>query len=807
MAVVVTEPAPKRRPSWGRWARRIGLGLVVVLMLLAGGIVWFAYSSLPDRVASRSVSGLLAPVQILYDAQAVPHIFAAEDADAYFALGYAHARDRLFQMDLQRRIGQGRLAELIGEAGLGVDRFMRTLGAYRLAEAGVAHLSPEVRAVLDAYASGVNAWLNDPDGRLPPEFALLRYRPDPWTVADSLVWGRLMAIQLSGNFRGELLRARMARLLSPERLRDLLPALDAGSLTTLAGLPEGAHLALDRLAAILPPPLGPDTASNEWVVAGDHTTTGAPILANDPHLGLSAPILWYLARLETPSLHLAGATTPGVPLIVLGHNGSIAWGLTTTGADTQDLFIEKTDPDDTTRYLVPGGSEPFTVRQETIAVAGGDPVTLTVRATRHGPVLSDIDPDVAAAAGPGEVVALAFAALTEADTTPEAIWRINRARNWTEFREALGLWVAPVQNIAYADVDGNIGLVTPGLIPTRPRDGGDLPVAGWTGEDDWTGFIPFDELPQVLNPPHGRLVNANNPVVGPAYPHRIGGDAEDDLRARRIAALVAGPAPLSPADNAAFQMDIVSLAARDLLPRLLQVGAGTAAEADAVARLRRWDGAMAGDRPEPLIFEAWLAFLGPALYADELGPLADAYGAPSPALIARLLEPGRGWCNDVNTPALEDCDAILRLSLDRALAWLGGRYGTDMDDWRWSEAHRAPLANQVLSRIPVIATLFDLSVPVDGSGDTVQRAAFRFNPDADIPFADVHGAGYRAVYDLADLSRSRFVIATGQSGHPLSSHYGDLVARWQAGDGFTIAGTPQELLASGVGSVTLRPGQ
>ncbi|QQP87866.1 penicillin acylase family protein [Skermanella sp. TT6] len=780
------------------------LAIAAAVPLLGVPAAWlWLRSGLPDLEGTVSLPGLVAKVEIARDANAVPHIFAQTQEDAYFALGYVHAQDRLWQMDLNRRIGAGRLSELIGAGGLRYDKLMRTLGFYRDAEASVRALAPEVRMALEAYAAGVNAWLANRSGPLPIEFQVLRYEPEPWRPADSIVWGKLMALQLSGNYTEELLRARMMQRLPPDRIRDLFPDYPASAPVTLtAGLPD---LDLDRLAAALPPPLGPATASNEWVVAGDRTGTGLPVLANDPHLQLGAPILWYLARIEAPGFSVTGATVPGVPFHLLGRNDRISWGFTTTGGDVQDLFVERLDPADPSRYLTPDGPEPFARRDETIRVKDAPDETLTVRTTRHGPVLSDIDPDALGAAPEGHVVALAFTGLSDRDTTPEALYRLARAPDWEGFKAALRHFQAPLQNIVYADIQGNIGFYTPGLVPIRRKGDGSLPVPGWTGEYGWTGAVPFDQMPQSFNPPAGRIVNANNRIVGPDYPHFLTNRWDDWYRAARIEQVL-GSGRRHDVDAAEdLLMDNVSVAALELLPEMLRIDPSSSQARTALDLLRAWDGTLTRDRPEPLIFEWWLRDLHRALYADELGDLFADVWSSSPRLVIHMLRTARRWCDDVTTPdRTESCPDVLAASLDRTLAELAERHGDDPAAWRWGLEHRAPLGHQVLSRVPVLKDLFDIGIETDGGNQTVNRGGSAIR-NAETPFAHIHGAGYRAVYDMSDPQNSRYMIATGQSGNPLSPHYGDLVERWRDGEHFTIGGSLDAVAADGLGRLTLVP--
>jgi penicillin amidase len=792
-----------------KWFRRIlgatfALAILLPALAVAGGWLWLR-TGLPSDGRAIAVDGPSAPVEILRDENAVPHVFAGSDHDAYFALGWLHAEDRLFQMEMQRRVGAGRLAEVIGEAGLRTDRYMRTLGIYRQAETSYDAMAPEIRDALDAYAAGVNAWLAQRPGPLPLEFQVLRFAPEPWRPADSIVWGKLMALQLSGNSRAELRRARLLQRLDPAQVDDLHPAYPDGAPVTLSAALGG--LDFERWAGVSLPDLGPDKASNVWVLSADRTATGAPILVNDPHLALNAPILWYLARIEAPGLSLTGATVPGVPFHLLGHNGTIAWGLTTTGTDVQDLFVERLDPADAGRYLTPEGAVPFETREETIRIAGGGEERLTVRSTRHGPVISDVEDAAAGVLPEGHVLSLAFTALSGRDTTAGSLYHVNRARNWDEFRSALRSFIVPQQNFAYADKAGNIGFYTPGLVPVREAGDGTLPSPGWTGEHGWTGFVPFEELPHAYNPPGGSFVNANNRVVGPDYPWLLTTHWDDPFRALRIEERLGTAPPQDLESSEALLADTVDLAARDLLPLLARAETDDPAARDALARLAAWDGRSDRDAAEPLIFNWWLRELNRRLHADELGPLAAEVRGLNPRVVRRMLTERRRWCDDVTTPDVEEsCGRVLGASLEATLAALAERHGADPAGWRWGDEHRAPLTNQVIDRIPVLRSLRDLGTETDGSDFTVNRGATRLSDD-EAPFAHVHGAGYRAVYDLGAPERSLFVIATGQSGNPLSPHYSDFVERWRDGRHVTITGTPEELAARGIGRLVLSPGR
>ena len=768
----------RRRRRFRSWLRRIAAGLAVLVVVVVVGAYLLVESARPQTEGTVALAGLDAPVSILRDRHGIPRIVAASERDAYFALGFVHAQDRFFQMEFMRRAGAGRLSEIVGASTLPLDRWMRVLGLYRLAEAALKRLSPQVTHSLEAYADGVNAYLDSHSGLVSVELALLFATPERWRPADSLVWGRLMGMRLSGNSRAETLRARLSELLPTERIDEFWPDIAGAAPPTVAVL--GRASLFSTLLADWPAAIAPVTASNVWAVSGSHTETGSPILANDPHLGFRAPGLWYLARIETPGLTLAGATVPGVPMTILGHNGSIAWGLTTADSDTQDLFVERIDPGDPNRYLTPDGSRPFEVRVERIGVRGGDDVTLVVRSTRHGPVISDVDGKAGSIAQPGHVVALAAAALREDDMTGEAVWRLNRARTWEEFNAALAFFHAPHQNAVYADTGGNIGIVAPGRVPIRRAGDGLYPVPGWTGEHDWTGFIPYDALPRLLNPANGRIVNANHPVVGPDYPYRLGHGDTPPYRAARIHALLDSGGSRTRAGAGAMQTDAVSLAARALLPEMLRTVRETDPRSVALARLRRWDGTMDRRRAEPLIFVAWLRALNRRIYSDETGAVFPDLWRLRPVFVNETLMRGEIWCDDTTTPSRETCRQVVGDALDDALSELRARFGGDPADWRWGDAHYAHFRHPVFGWLPMIDRLADIRVPVDGGAFTVNRGQHR-SARGDAPYASVHGAGYRAVYDLADLDRSLFIQATGQSGHLTSPHYRDLTPLWRDG--------------------------
>lgn len=751
-------------------------------------------TSLPTIDGEIVLAGLDAEIEILREANGVPHIYAETEADAYFGLGFVHAQDRLFQIEMRRRLGAGRMSEILGRRSVDIDHFFRTLGIYRAAKRGFAALDGRTQAAYEAYAKGVNAYLENRGGLLPPEFLILRAPPpEPWTPADSLVVLKLMAWDLAGNWRDELLRARLASRLSPEQIIALWPPYPGDGPVALpqlrfldfenVGALDG--LGLDELWRRTPDGPTADVGSNNWVVSGDRSESGKPLLANDPHLGLGAPGPFYLAHLVAPGLDVVGATLPGAPGVVLGHNQRIAWGFTNTRPDTQDLYIETLDPNDPTRYLAPDGSRAFETRSETIAVKGEAGVEVVLRVSRHGPVLSDLQALDSRTDAPSEVMALAWTALRDDDKTPQAGLALSRARDWPDFVAALEDFHGPQQNMVYADRDGNIGFIAPALVPIRRRGDGWLPAPGSSGDYDWDGFVPFKDLPRAFNPPAGYIVTANNKIVSDDYPYFITRDWTPPYRADRITDLLEGRKH-DVESFRAIQADQLSLMARQMLPYLLAAEPDSDAALAVQSQLRDWDGVMDRERFEPLVFAAWYRELTTLVYGDELGPLFSAAWGQRPLFMGAVLEGRAGdWCDDIATDEEETCTGRSTLALERAVAGLSLIYGDSTSRWRWGDAHNAEHAHRIFQDWAPFSWWFDIAIENGGGRYTVNAAGFRFN-QRKRPFAQNHGPAMRAIYDLAALDQSLFITSTGQSGNPLSPHYRDFVERWRDHRPFTI---------------------
>jgi penicillin G amidase len=771
-----------------RLALRVFGVLLLILCVSAAGAYLYLRQSLPRTEGEIRLAGLDDAVEVLRDRHGIPHIYAASLADAYFALGFVHAQDRLWQMEMNRRIGSGRLAEVLGASALEVDRFMRTLGLRRVAEANLRNYDAETRQTLDAYAAGVNAFL-DTRPVLPPEFWLLSVNPEQWSAADSIVWTKVMAWDLAGNWRSELMRMRLSRTLSLDRIQEFLAPYPGDSyprIPDLKALYSGMEkkLAPDRVFSRFDPDAVP--GSNSWVVSGARSASGKPLLANDPHLGLTAPPVWYFAHLHAPGLDAIGGTLPGVPAILVGRNDRIAWGLTNTGADVQDLYLEKLDA-------------LFTQRDEVIKVKGGADQRIAVRVSRHGPVISDVSRPALEASPRGYVLALAWTALSEDDLTMQAALKLSRARGWKDFLGAARELHSPPQSASYADAEGNIGFIAAGRVPLR-KPANDLrglaPAPGWDERYDWSGYIPFEELPRAFNPPGGTIVLANHKVAPPKYPHHITYEWQPPYRARRIEQLLAG---IERHDLSSFKnmhADVVSLAVRELLPRFV-----AQTRSDVTAKLAAWDGAMAAERSEPLIMMAWWREFTRALYADELGEAFRGSWAARAVFVNNVLSGQSHWCDNVRTAPVETCERLLSDSLEKALEDLRRRYG---DDWKWGEAHVARHRHRPFTREPWLARVFDIRVPSGGDAYTVNAGAVDFSDEAE-PFANRHAPSLRAISDLADPQASVFIHSGGQSGNPLSAHYRNFAAAWARGEYAPMITERRRLEAEGVQRLVLSP--
>jgi len=784
------------------------ISVVVLFIILGLSGALYLRSSLPDYDGAVTLSGLQSEVEIIRDENAIPHIYARSEHDLYYALGYAHAQDRLWHLEMNRRIASGRLAEVLGVDALGTDKFIRTLGVAKAATAAWESISDEARAVLVAYSDGINAYLENRNGALPPEFIILGFEPEPWQPTDSLGWLKMMAWDLSLNWRRELNRLDLLSHLSPSQLDEFYPPYrgDAGIITPdLSALYDGLLNLAPQTAGI--EDIERSKGSNNWVVDGSRTESGKPMLANDPHLGFGAPAIWYMAHLNLNGKNIVGVSLPAYPAIILGRNDQSAWGFTNTGPDSQDLFMEKI-AENPRQYITPEGVADFTLRREVIRVKDSEDIILNVRETRHGPVISDVLENTHAMLGDKLVLSFRWTALDATDTTPNPAARLMEIHTFDDFTQVMSDWYVPQQNMIFATTAGEIGYFAPARVPLRSDANlsyGRVPARGWDADYDWQGYLPVEEMPKRHNPDSGYVQTANAKIVDQDYPHYLTSYWAYPYRQNRIATMIEAREKHSVESFMDMQMDVYSEMAAEFLPIMQRAIADS--HVGIFAAMHGWDRRMVKDRPEPLIYYAWHRNLAKHVYGDELGDKFPRYWHLRAEFLYNVLSNKNGqsrWCDNAATSELETCDALIRTALDETLAELTLQYGEEWREWQWQEAHIARHAHAPFSNVKALRNWFDITVPVAGGPYTVQVNNIR-TPNSSVPFEARHGASYRAIYDLADLDNSRYVYPTGQSGNPLSGFYDNFSQDWADGNYFTVSTKIQDIRANAIGTLTLSP--
>ncbi len=843
------------------------LVIVPVLLsavLVAGAVFAFVTvrKSFPDTQGDVRVNALRSEVTVHRDDKGIPQIYAEDPEDLFFAQGYVHAQDRFYEMDFRRHVTAGRLAELVGDGALETDKYVRTLGWRRVAEQEVGLLDPKTKLLVEAYSRGVNSYINDKSGsELSLEYTILSltgpdYRPAPWTPVDSLAWIKAMAWDLRSNMNDEITRALSTQGLTVDEVEELYPddpkshepIVSGDDANVLGGTFEqdGCDTSPDPVTLIVPacptpglaraavaslkaaqdgadalPALlgmGDGIGSNSWVVDGDHSKTGKPILANDPHLAPSMPGIWYQVGLhcrkvtEECPYDVAGFSFSGMPGVVVGHNNRVAWGVTTMYADVADLYLEKVTGD---TYEYEGKQVPIESRRETFKVAGGKTEHITVRSTRHGPILSDLDDDELKDVGRSKTkgvpqgsyeVALRWSALTPRPTI-EAVFALDTAQNWDDFRKAAELFTVPSQNLVYADVDGNIGYQSPGVIPIRAKGDGRWPVPGWTDEYEWVDTIPFDALPSIYNPDEGFIVTANNKVIGDQYPLTLGADTAAGYRSKRIRDLISAKPELSVNDMADMQLDTYSANAEQLVPRLLDVTLDSRYYRQGQATLEKWDYKQTADSSAAAYFNVVWRNLLKLTFDDELpagqGP---AGGERWFNVVGKILKkPSSHWWDDVTTRGrTESRDYILAEAMRMARDELTRLQSRDPSEWRWGRLHQLDLINPTLgdSGIGAVNALFNRG-PFDlgGGGGIVDATSWDATEGYDVTALP----SMRMVIDLDDLDRSRWIQLTGNSGHAFQKHYLDQAPLFAEGKTLPWAFTPKAVKDATDDTLTMKP--
>jgi penicillin amidase len=834
----------------GDWAK-VGAAAGAATMAV-GGALGSVYAGLvrrplPKRSGRVTVTGLGAPVEVVVDTWGVPHVEASSLPDLMRAQGYLHAQDRLWQMELNRRIVAGRLAEVLGEPALPLDRWMRTLSLRHVAEQELDLHSPTTRALLDAYAGGVNARIAE--GRLPIEFTLLRHRPEPWTPMDSLAWVKMMALTLSVNWEAEIVRARIIDAIGPELAAELEPPYASGMPYVLADGIDYATVgqtAMERseaAEAVTGPAATDGLGSNNWVVHGSRTDTGAPLLANDMHLGLTMPGIWYENHLKAPGFEVTGVSFPGLPGVVSGHTTKVAWGFTNGFPDVQDLYVEHLrERGDGVEYEFEGGWHPAEVRAERIVVRGGEPVVERVVTTRHGPVINSLAPEHAGE----QPLALKWTA-HEPSTMVDTLLAMNQVQSCDEMREALRGWHTPVQNVVYADVDGTIAHSYPGRIPVRAAGDGRTPVPGWTGEYEWTGYIPYDELPHQQNPPSGVIATANNRVVDDSYPYWLGADFVTGNRAARIVEMLdeamsgegagvegegvegeggraetgaPGSTRTGTVDTETFRrmhLDLTSISARRTAAALAGLASEDPAVDEALQLMADWDGTLAADSAQASIYALFSVTLAKRLLEPRMGDVAELYlgrgVTPVIAETSMLGERCREWLDTIledpsshwwDTGGGETREQQVLGAMADTVAELTRRFGAEPVRWRWGRLHTLTFRHLLGSRAPLDRLLNRGPYPMGGDGDTIWNSqTARHDPAHED--AVMIGPPFRFIADLSDLGQSRGQLVPGQSGQVGSPHYADGIGPWLRGDSHPMLLDKAAIEGNAEARVTLVP--
>lgn len=787
---------PRSRRSYVRWLRLTAI--VLAVLVVSAGTYGYAVArrSLPQVTGELSVKGIRGSVSVFRDNRGVPHIEAASSWDLYFAQGFVTAQDRMWQMEKTRLAGAGRLSEVFGESMLSTDKYLRTLLLYRSAEKSVNAMSATGKAALEAYAAGVTAYIDyaRANGKFPPEFRLLGIDPEPWTPTDSAVVAKLMARTLGGNLNAEVFYHQLREKVGDDLMKQVLPVypsdltiMKTGQAETerprSADLPPAAPgLDVSGLLA-LDIQTEPGIGSNNWVLSGSLTKSGRPLLANDPHLELSTPSIWYQTHLvlngPQEKQNVIGVIFPGAPGVVIGHNERIAWGVTNTGPDVQDLFIEKRNPQNPHQFEFLGKWEDATVYRETIKVKGKPDVPFEVVVTRHGPIVSEI---VGTKENrPKDALALKWTAHM-GTLELDAILGFNKATNWPEFREALRKFQVPTQNFVFASVDGTIAYRTGGVIPIRRKGDGLLPVPGWTGEYEWKDFIPFDQMPEVVNPPDGYISTANHKVIDDAYPYFISASWAEPYRAMRIRELITAKAGHTVDDMKRMQVDALDIQARTLLPLLLpkveQISSLKKNELAAVKLLREWDFNNRADAGAPLVYHLWYQHLRQKLFEPRMGKdLFRAMADSTNVTDNMILQTAKGRETDW-IKAAGGLDKLAVESFRAAVTELEERQGRNPNKWQWGKFHRIGPAHDIGASVKPLGWIMNPKVlPVNGSRLTVSALAWRRETGM-----VSHGGPWRQVVDLSDIAGNSFdVLLPGQSGHFMSPWYEDQAELHQQG--------------------------
>lgn len=812
-----------------RWLFRGFIGLSVLFFITLMLVYYFATRSLPDYNKNYEFHGLNGPVEVVRNTNNVPHIFAQNVEDVYFGLGFSHAQDRIWQMTMLRRTAQGRLSEIFGEETYEIDDFMRRLDLVNLSRASLDFQTEEVKDALQAYSAGVNAWLGvvkeNALGRGAPEFFFFSPELEPWTPSDSLSILRVMAVQMSEHLRSEVVRAQVTLAVGPDRVGDILPDAPGKGSMALTELSSLLDKIPEKFSAIPPQhPLDPVKqldmagASNAWAAASSRSATGQPILANDPHLGLSAPSAWMLARMDFPDGGIIGGTVPGIPAILSGRSEMLAWGLTASYLDDLDIYVERVNPKNPNEYLTPDGYKPFIEKEVFIKVKDEAPRTIKLRWTENGPVIPGKHFDLQSITPNGHLTSIRWAALDINDQSMTAAINMMRAKSIPTANAAMTFHKAPSYNMILADRNG-VMMQMIGKQPKRNtthRSLGRFPSQGWINENRWDGYLSYKDNPSIKDPASGIVANTNNKITDASFPYHVSHSWGDTYRYLRLSSLMNDREVHTRDSFIEAQLDTGSLGATALLPLIAKelwftgkaAAAGTSERQRQIALeiLAAWNGHMDEHIPEPLIYAAWMRQLQNRLIQDDLTTLSKHFPRPDPVFLERVFRniDGAGiWCDIKQSTQVETCEDIARQSLDAAILELSELYGNRIDSWRWGDAHQAHHDHEVFGTVPLLALFANIRQDTSGGDHTLMRA--RTTGTGTQPYANVHGAGFRSVIDFSDPDSSVFIISTGQSGHFLSRHYDDLAQLWRRGEYILMSLDPNLARGGAIGISNLTP--
>ncbi|MBJ7379713.1 MAG: penicillin acylase family protein [Polynucleobacter sp.] len=795
--------------------RKLGLALALILLVLILIIGIYLWKANYHPSGQFSIQNISSKITIEFDANDIPHIKAKTSSDALFALGYLHATERSWQLEINRRIANGHLSEILGEDTVGIDRFVRTLGIKRAAEKQYENFPIESKRLIQAYADGINAGNHALSWALPIEYFLTGSKPGHWSAADSVAWNLMMALDLGGNWKKELVRLELARYLDTESIWQAMPPMPGDKPLTSVNFSKlyrenqiysntpneqkiGSAGRVDSLLEAWLANGKEGLGSNNWVLSGNKTTSGKPLLANDPHLGLTAPSIWYFAHITAPDLNVIGATIPGMPGVILGRTDKLAWAFTNTNPDVQDLYIEQLNPNNPVQYRGPDGPLSFSARQEIIQIKDKPALRFIVKESHHGPILTEAYPKIKRMIDSQRFdIALRWSALDGQNQSLLAILEMNRAKSIADLQKAIRKNSAPMQNVLMADIDGNIAFQAAGIAPKRILGQGlygVAPALGWDKQSDWNGYLGFDQLPASFNPNEGWIATANQKVISNQNPNPLTGDWDLPYRYDRIAQLISAKEKHDLNSMRVMQSDTVSLAVEPLMAIYQKINPANPLGEKALALSQQFDANMRVDSAAALIFNSWVDQLTRLLFSRLGWVFQEEYGKQNyrGALINQIQNPESPWCDIPETNMRETCQDSANIAFDRSIQLLSERYGNDPSQWLWGKAHISYSEHRPFNQVNGLNQLFNIEIPSAGDTFTINVGGYNFK-DLKNPFRSNDGPSLRVIYDLSNLDQSSFIFTTGQSGWVQSKQYRNLNPKWAINEQLALTMNPEKI--------------